>query len=367
MELARSADLDAVVDSGLRDRVFPGIACGIWKEGRLRYRRLSGFRDLEPEALPVESDTIFDLASLTKPLATAILVMRARDGGGLELSDPLGRFLPEAAPGARELSLLDILAHRSGLPAIPALERFFPDSGRVDPELAARRLLEIEPEAPAAASVVYSCTGYMLLGLALERITGLRLPELFRREIALPLGLSPSAGFRPGPELRERAAATEFCRWRGRRIRGEVHDESAYCMGGAAGNAGLFAGLEDVARIASIFLNEGKGGNGASILSPESARLMTSSLTEGLNRRRAVGWAMHDAETQDGPDWPEASFGHTGFTGTSVFMEPASRLLVVALTNRVYYGREATAEILPPFRSALHSAAIAAFGGPGGR
>lgn len=362
MEFALSGNLDAVVDRGLRNEVFPGIACGIWKSGRLCYSRLSGFRDLEPEPLAIESDTLFDLASLTKPLSTAILFMRAKEKVGFALSDPLGRFLPEAAPRTRELSLLDILTHSSGLPAIPALQRFFPDPAKIDPELAKRRLLEIEPELPAGTQVVYSCAGYLLLGLALERITGLSLPELFKRELALPLGLSSGAGFLPSAGLREKAAATEYCAWRGRRMRGEVHDESAYCLGGAAGNAGLFATLGDVSKIASIFLNEGRGASGESLLSPESLKLMSSSLTEGLNRRRAIGWAMHDAETLDGPDWPLDSFGHTGFTGTSVFIEPRSRLLVVALTNRVYFGREATADSMPRFRRDFHSAAIKAFG-----
>jgi CubicO group peptidase (beta-lactamase class C family) len=362
MPASLSSDLDQSVDRGLRDEVFPGIACGVWKDGRLRYSRFSGFRDLEPEPRAIESDTLFDLASLTKPLSTAILLMRAREKAGFELSEPLGRFLPEVAPGTTDLRLLDILTHTSGLPAIPALERFFPDPAKIDPELARRRLLEIGPERPAGKEVVYSCTGYLLLGLALERITGLSLPELFRRELALPLGLSAGSGFLPDAERRERAAATEYCAWRGRRVRGEVHDESAYCMGGAAGNAGLFATLGDVAKIASIFLDGGRSPGGETILGPESIRLMCSSLTEGLNRWRAVGWAMHDGETLDGPDWPPASFGHTGFTGTSVFIEPRSRLLVVALTNRVYYGREATAESMPRFRREFHSAAIRAFG-----
>jgi CubicO group peptidase (beta-lactamase class C family) len=357
-------ELDEVIDAALRDRLFPGIACGVWREGRPVYRRLSGYATLEPEPEAVGERTLFDMASLTKPLATALLVMKARDSGVLGLDDPLGRFLSGLPAATAELSLKSLLTHSSGLPAIPALERFFPDASDIDIIEARRRLMLIEPEAAPGSRVVYSCTGYMLLGLVLERLSGLGMARLFAEEIASPLGLE-DACFAPTPGLKHRIAPTELCPWRGRRMRGEVHDESAFCLGGEAGNAGLFSSFDDAARIGLMYAAGGlvsDPAGGQRFLSRESWELMTRNQTPGLNEARGCGFMAHCAESQDGPDWPEASFGHTGFTGTSLFIEPGRGLMVVALANRVYFGREATAGKIIPFRKALHSAAIKAFG-----
>lgn len=145
---------------------------------------------------------------------------------------------------------------------------------------------------------------------------------------------------------------------------GQVHDESSWCLGGHAGNAGLFGCLDDVAAIASIYLGAPMGGGvsrGVRILSEEAVRLMTGAQTRAAGERRSLGLRLHDATTLDGPAWPVQSFGHTGFTGTAVFMDPAASLLVVTLTNRVYYGRESTAERMSAFRKAFHSELHARF------
>ncbi|MDP3177621.1 MAG: serine hydrolase domain-containing protein [Spirochaetaceae bacterium] len=356
-------------------RLFSAAACGIWVGGQRLYERYAGSLAPEEGGGPVGADSLFDLASLTKPLCTAILAMRAREAGLFPLDATLGSILPESA--ARDVPLGAILAHAGGLQAGPALERHFPDASAFEPArpghaaravaTAERELLSLAPVEPRGRRVEYSCTGYMLLGLALRLIAGKGLSELFRDQIATPLDLGDAA-FLPPPELRPRIAATELCPWRGRRLRGEVHDESAFCVGGAAGNAGLFATLRDLRAIAAIFLNGGRGDGGADgkpgvrILSEESVRLMTVCAAEGLGRRRALGFAMHDDETQDGPSWPAAAFGHTGYTGTSVFVEPGRRLLAIALTNRVYYGRESTATAMSAFRKELHGEALAGFG-----
>jgi CubicO group peptidase (beta-lactamase class C family) len=361
MDGTRRGAVDKVIGRALADRVFPGIACAVWMKGKLLVERYAGYRNLDPEPEPMGPDTIFDLASLTKPLCTAILLVKAHESEGFPLTERLGAFLPEAAQGTRDIPLASLLTHTGGMPAVPELQRFFPDPSGVDPAEAERRLLGIEPESPVGARVVYSCTGFLLLGLAVARISGKRLDRLFREEIAAPLGLV-DAGFAPAPALRARAAPTEFCPWRGRRVRGEVHDESAFCLGGVAGNAGLFATLRESGRIASIFLGEGSAG-GARILKPGSVRLMTTVQTGALRPRRAMGFLLHDDDTQDGPAWPEAAFGHTGFTGTSVFADPGRGLLAVALTNRVYFGRSETQDKMPVFRRAFHAAVMEEFGG----
>lgn len=353
--------IDEVIDKAQDERLFPGIVCGVWKEGKPLYGRVSGFATLEPEAEPMREDTLFDLASLTKPLATALLVMKARDSGALRLGDRLGDFLEGLPSSTASLSLLELLTHASGLPPVPALESGFARPEDANRTEAVARLMKIEPEAEPGSRVAYSCTGYLFLGLVLERIGGASLDRLFAAEVASPLGLG-SARFALPPEARGKAAATEVCTWRGRRMRGEVHDESAWCLGGVAGNAGLFASLGDVARLGLMYAAGGVCEDGRRFLSRESWELMTRDQTPGLNEARGCGFMVHCDASQDGPDWPKASFGHTGFTGTSLFIEPERKLLAVALSNRVYRGREATAGMIIPFRRAFHSAVMKAFG-----
>jgi CubicO group peptidase (beta-lactamase class C family) len=183
-----------------------------------------------------------------------------------------------------------------------------------------------------------------MLGLFLRRVTGRRLRDLFRDLVAAPLGVAGDLLFNP-PDPR-RCAPTELCKWRGRWIRGEVHDENCWCLGGDAGNAGLFGTAAAVLRWLDA------------LAADERFEAMRRSFTDGLNRRRALGFMMHDAEAPVGPSYSSESFGHTGFTGTSVWVEPAARLRVVALTNRVHLGRAETADKLVAWRRALHEAAL---------
>jgi len=356
-----AAELDALIDSALADEAFPCVACGLWIDGRERYLRFAG--SVDPEADRNGSpETLFDAASLTKPLATAPLALIARDAGALDLAAPIGRYLPDVNAAAAAIPVGSLLTHTSGLPAIPAIERAFPDSATLNRAKAVATLLAIEPERPVGESVVYSCTGYMLLGLILERISGQSLGELYATALARPLGL-PRARFASGigadggPATIDGAAPTEFCAWRGRRVRGQVHDESAYCFGGQAGNAGLFVSLEDVRRTAAAYL-----GAAAGPLSPRSLRGIAEDETPGLNEARSLGFRMNDGTTFAGPLWPAASFGHTGFTGTSLAIWPERRMMAIVLTNRVYYGRDRTMQKMADFRVAFHSIAARRFG-----
>ncbi len=364
-----AAELDALIDAALADEAFPCIACGIWIDGKERYLNFAG--SVDPEAgggdVPAPGPgpaTLFDAASLTKPLATAPLALIARDAGALDLAAPIGRYLPDINAAAAGIPVGSLLTHTSGLPAVPAIERAFPNSATLDRARAVATLLAIQPERPAGGSVVYSCTGYMLLGLILERISGLSLGELYRTALAEPLGL-PRARFASGlaagggPAPIPGAAPTEFCAWRGRRIRGQVHDESAYCFGSQAGNAGLFVSLEDVRRTATAFLGSsadaGATARAASPLSPRSLRDLAEDGTPGLNEARSLGFRMNDGTTFAGALWPASSFGHTGFTGTSLAIWPERRTIAIVLTNRVYYGRERTMQKMADFRVAFHS------------
>lgn len=377
---APSTPLDSLFDSAISNKLCTGAAGAVSIDGKIVWSRCAGKTRLENDEAgsardkagltrdksadfsspaPITPLTRFDAASLTKPLATALLVMKAVESGLLDLDAPLGKYLPEIHAQAAHIPLIAILTHTGGMPAIPALERFFPDSARLDRQKALAQLFSIRPEFAAGRHVVYSCTGYMLAGAMLERISGMLLGALFEQEIARPLALS-CAAFAPGildsgePSAFEGAAQTEFCPWRKRRMDGQVHDESAYCLGGHSGNAGLFLSLEDTLVLGNLFLHEGIS-RGKQILRPETMRAMLQERTMGLEERRSIAFKLHGEDTADGSLWPAQSFGHTGFTGTSIFFEPGRKLMAVLLTNRVYYGREATAAPIVAFRKEFHS------------
>lgn len=386
--------LDALLDSAIANKLCTGAAGAVSIDGKIVWSRCAGktalesdeaqlartratsvseFSISEPPVLepavsppaPITTQTLFDAASLTKPLATALLVMKAVESGALDLDAPLGKYLPEIHSQAAHIPLIALLTHTGGMPAIPALERFFPDSARLDRQEALAQLFSIRPEFAAGRHVEYSCTGYILVGAVLERISGMLLGTLFEQEIARPLALS-CAAFAPRildsgePSAFEGAAQTEFCPWRKKRMDGQVHDESAYCLGGHSGNAGLFLSLEDALVLGNLFLQEGIS-RGKQLLRPETMRTMLQERTIGLEERRSIAFKLHGQDTADGPLWPAQSFGHTGFTGTSIFFEPGRKLVAVLLTNRVYYGREATAGLIVAFRKEFHSGVWRAF------
>jgi CubicO group peptidase (beta-lactamase class C family) len=211
----------------------------------------------------------------------------------------------------------------------------------------ARRLAkEAEPIQPPGSGELYSCTGFMLLGLGLERYMDTALDELFRDRVAGPLGIEECATFTPPRSLRGSCAPTEWDRWRGRRMQGEVHDENAWLLGGVAGNAGLFGTEEAVVTLVEHLANE-----------PGIGERDRQGRTRGLGVQLKPGADYAEALHPGGTRMSEASFGHTGFTGTSFWVDPVRELIVVALTNRVYYGRDGTDAAIRRFRIALHDAA----------
>jgi CubicO group peptidase (beta-lactamase class C family) len=348
--------IETVVEQGIVNGTFPGAVVLIEKDGRIVYSIAMGDRQIFPAAEAMTADTLFDLASLTKPLATAPLVLKVCSQEGIDLESLLARYVPEANSATGAVSLRQLLLHTAGLPPVPGLYTEFPDPTTVEPRAAEGLLLARRPESPPGRGVVYSCTGYQLLGVFLRRVTGRRVGELFRTFLSGPCGLE-DLFFCPPSQMRGRTAPTEHCPWRGRWIRGEVHDENCWCLGGDAGNAGLFGTAGAVVRLLSTLVSPGRSGKTAPLREPET-RLMTTCLTPGLNRRRAVGFMMHDSEAPVGPRYSQDSFGHTGFTGTSVWVEPRRDLKVVALTNRVHLGREETQEGLTTFRIRLHEAVL---------
>jgi CubicO group peptidase (beta-lactamase class C family) len=348
------ADIETLVDGEIAKGTFPGIVLLVEKANILRYSLVKGFRQTFPTQEIMTEDTIFDLGSITKPLATAVLVLQLCEQEGIDLERKIGDFIPEIAPASGEITLLQLLLHTGGLPPDPLLYKELPDDQSVDRDRAVAKLLAIVPDKPPGTEVIYSCTGYLLLGQFLERTTNGSLDKLFREMIA-DTGRVGDLFFHPPAEARPRIAATEFCSWRKRWIRGEVHDENCFCVGGAGGNAGLFGTARSVLRLVSIFTTEGCL-EGVRILSPAGVRRMSNCLTQGMNSRRSIGFHMQDDNSPVGANFSRSSFGHTGFPGTSIWIEPEKQLKIITLTNRVHLGREATDLKIKEFRRNIHSA-----------
>jgi CubicO group peptidase (beta-lactamase class C family) len=302
--------------------------------GALVHLHAFGRLTYDADAPPVTADTLYDLASLTKVVATTTMAMILVDEGKLDLDRPVGELLPGfRGPGKEAVTVRHLLTHSSGLPATAPLFREI--QGR---EAYLERIQALDLTDPAGSRSVYSDLGIILLGEILERAAGEPLEAFVRDRVFVPLGMRDTR-FRPPPELRPRIAPTELDPWRGRLLQGEVHDENAFAMGGVAPHAGLFGTARDLARFAQMLLNRGTF-NGRRLVSRETVDLFTR--RAGIpGSDRALGWDTKSAEgSSAGTLFSPRSFGHTGFTGTSVWIDPERRLFVILLTNRVHPTRE---------------------------
>jgi CubicO group peptidase (beta-lactamase class C family) len=333
--------------------ITPAAQLVIHHDSALVYDVAMGFLDPESNKRSVNGETLFDLASVTK-LFTTTAFMTLVEEGKVSVDDSVQSVLPEFSgarpiqpyenpldwdtkvsvtdqPGtvdAGKVTFRNLLAHNSGLPAW----RAFKD--QPDSESAIKVALHTFFSYPTGERVVYSDVGLILLGLALSRISGIPLEEAIYQLVTKPLGLS--AHFQPAAPLSssQNIAPTEFCKWRGRRIVGEVHDESAWRLGGVAGHAGLFAHARNVAAFGQSFLD-------AALLRHETIAEMTRLQAQFEDVRRGLGFALWspDPEASSNP-FSAATFGHTGFTGTCLWIDPSRALVVALLTNDVYNGRE---------------------------
>lgn len=278
---------------------------------------------------PLDGTDLWDLASVTKPIV-GLVVMALVERGVLGLDDTVGDHLDryrDSPHAARTLAQL--LDHTSGLPGGVPLYREHPTRESLLTALGA-----LERAAAPGTHVAYSSQGFMLLGLIAEQAAGRSLDALVTELVSTPLGCADLC-FRPGPDQRARAVATEDCPWRGRTVTGEVHDENAVVLGGVAGHAGLFATLTGMERLARSLL-----GGGPPLLAPDTLALMTAPRTDHLNLRRALAWQGTDPHASPvGETFGPASYGHTGFTGTSLWIDPEAARYAILLTNRVHPDR----------------------------
>jgi CubicO group peptidase (beta-lactamase class C family) len=291
---------------------------------------------------PMRADTVFDLASLTKVVATATVTLALAGAGELRLDDPVAGYLPDAPACGGGVTVAHLLTHTAGLPGSRPFYRWC----RSGPELL-RDLHRITPGQPPGSRVAYSDPGFILLGEVVAAVAGEPLDAAVRRLVTGPLGMTATR-FRPnGPA--ERFAATER-RGDGSAWTGIVHDENARLLGGVAGHAGLFAPSDDLARFAAWWVSDDDA-----VVPAALRRAAASCRTEGLGGRRGYGWACSgDAFDILGARWPPTAVSHTGFTGTSLALDPASGRWVVLLTNAVHAGRDAAA--VQALRRAVHEA-----------
>jgi CubicO group peptidase (beta-lactamase class C family) len=334
------AEAAALVDDAVASGGIPGAVLvtgdGVHAVG---YRATGG--------APMSADTVFDLASLTKVIATLPCVLHLVDGGDVALDDPVARFLPAFDAGRDRVTLRHLLAHTSGL---PDGQPFYQIDGTAAQRWQAvlRAPLVAEP----GVAMVYSDIGFLLLGLVIEAVTGARLDEVATSVVFAPLAMA-STRFRPPASWADRCAATERDA-DGVATLGVVHDENAASLGGVAGHAGLFGTAPDVARYVTAWLDPDAG-----IVSPQTRREALRCQTARIGACRGLGWTLRgDRWDHMGSAWPGSGAGHTGFTGTSVGFDPASGLWAVLLTNSVHLGRSSRAVV--SLRRDVHDAVAAA-------
>src|SRR5262245_16680357 len=341
-EPSRFAALAPLVEAAIARPELPAAAVVVGKGDAIVYHAAFGDRALQPSSERMTEDTVFDIASLTKVVATTTSVMQLVEQGKIRLNDRVVQVIPEFSKEDKSaITVRHLLTHTSGLaPDLPLEVEF---SGT--PE-AIRRANDLPTTAPPGEKFIYSDINFFLLGDIVRRVSGERLDEYAKRHVFEPLGMTESR-FLPPASLRPRIAPTERCRpisWPCSSaevnvpfLRGIVHDPTARRMDGVAGHAGLFSTAADLSRFCRMLLNGGRL-DGAQILSPLTVQRMTAPSTPGMKEVRGLGWDIDTTYSSNRGDLFPAgpTFGHTGFTGTSLWLEPATKSYVIFLSNRVH-------------------------------
>jgi len=347
---------------------FPSAVYVIAQKGDAVFADALGDAVREPENHPASLETIYDLASLTKPLVTGLLCARLVEQAQIALDDPIAKHLSEfAQPDKSEITIRHLLTHTSGLPAWRPLYLLAPDKEATLAAIANEKL-----ECNPGGRVIYSDLGFIVLGFLIQHLTKLPLPQLAQQNIFEPLKL-PQTFFNPSAAMRTGVAACEsgnayerdmceqgftgqtYSGWRSEVIWGEVHDGNSHFLGGAAGHAGLFSTAAETLRLANQFV-----GTLSELLSKETCELFRQNMTDGSNEARSFAWQL--AATRDstaGASLPADAFGHTGFTGTSCWIDAQAQRVFILLTNRTH-GRALPFANINGVRREFHSLAVTA-------
>jgi uncharacterized protein YbbC (DUF1343 family) len=349
-----AAAVDQQMERAVQDGVIPGGVVLIGHNGQVVYQKAYGSRALIPHREAMTLDTIFDAASLTKVIATTPAIMRLFEQGQIRLNDPVTKYLPEFQGGHSDITIRNLMTHFSGLR--PDLDLKPAWSGY---ETGIQRALIDKPAGPPGARFVYSDINFILLAEIVHRLTGKMLNEYTHENLYQPLGMHETM-FLPPASLRLRIAPTEINPVTGQPLRGEVHDDTARYMGGVTGNAGVFTTAADLAKFAQMMLDDGQG-NGVRLFSAATIHKFTTPQSPADQPiLRGLGWDIDSPYSSNrGELFPIGSYGHTGFTGTSMWIDPFSRSYVIILTNAVHPHR---GHSLTSLRSRVATIVAASFG-----
>jgi uncharacterized protein YbbC (DUF1343 family)/CubicO group peptidase (beta-lactamase class C family) len=327
-----SAALDASTEQAIQNGLIPGAVIVVGHDGKIVHRKAYGARAIVPAREAATLDTIYDVASLTKVIATTPAIMKLFEQGKIRPDDPVTTYLPEFQGGKSAITVRDLMTHFSGLR--PDLDLDPPWSGY---ETGIRKALADKPAGPPGQKFVYSDINFELLGEIVRRLSGEPLDQFAREQIFEPLGMADTM-FRPPAALTGRIAPTEIDAATGKPFRGVVHDPTARYMGGVAGHAGLFSTADDLARYAEMMLGMGSRG-GVKLFAPLTVTTFTSRASPtGQPVARSLGWDIDSSYSSNRGDvFPVGtSYGHTGFTGPSLWIDPGSKSFVIIMTNRVH-------------------------------
>lgn len=324
-------ELDSIIKIGLADGAAPGATAAVGRYGRLVHLGAYGIM-AHSDSAPVNVNTIYDMASLTKVVATNTAAMILEEEGKLDLNRTVVSYLPEFnAPDKSMITVRMLLTHRGGLEAFAPLYRTFRGREQYLQQINTRPLVYVP-----GSKAIYSDWEMMLMQFVIERITATTLDKFLAERVFGPLGMTRT-GFVPDSSLWKEIAPTEFDSTRGGVVRGFVHDENAWALGGVSGHAGLFSTAPDLAIFAQMLLNGGTY-KGVRILKPSTIARWTARQDPGSSR--ALGWDTPSERSSSGRYFSARSFGHTGFTGTSIWIDPERSLFVILLTNRVNETRQ---------------------------
>ena len=325
---AYAKEIDTIVERGIADGQMPGAVVVVAGQNDVYYAKAFGDRQLKPTAVPMTLDTVFDLASLTKPIATATSVMKLVEDGKVDLDAPVARYIPEFGQNGKDaITVSDLLLHIGGLIPDNALRDY--DDG---PQKSWERIHALKPTSPRGTKFAYTDVGFLVLGELVHRISGQSLDEFSTNRIFQPLGMTETM-FNPHDALCQRAAPTEMRadQW----MMGQVHDPRAFRLGGVAGHAGLFATAGDLVTYGQMMLGGGTKGS-TTMLNPKTVATMTQS-REVPRGTRTYGWDHRSPYSKNrGDSLSDAAFGHGGFTGTVMWIDPEKKIVFVLLSNRLH-------------------------------
>ena len=342
--------VDKVINKAVEDKSFPGAVVLVWKDGKTIYEKAFGNYTYDSSSPKIKTNTLFDLASLTKVVATTTAAMICYDRDLFSLDNKVTKYIPEFdVNGKDNITIKNLLIHNSGL---PAWKKFYGRDLKYDDVI--NEIYSSELEYKTGEKSVYSDLGIITLGKIIEKVTGKSLDVFCKDEIFIPLKME-STFYNPDDSLKKLCAPTETDNyWRMKTLQGEVHDETSAMLNGVAGHAGLFSTAYDLAKLMSVLLNKGKIKQKI-FIQQSTIELFTKRVSK--ESTRAIGWdTKSDSGSSAGKYFSKNSFGHTGYTGTSIWADPDRNLFVVFLTNRVYPTRENTK--IQKVRPQLHNAVI---------